>query len=107
MELEVFWLQIAEDKLKDIHSYYKIKADSKTARKMVVGIVNKTTNINKNPLIGQKEELLIHRDQEFRYLIFKHYKIIYWINQNSKRIEIVNVFDTRQEPTKILETKTI
>ena len=105
MGLEVLWLQLAEDKLKDIFSYYKRKVGRKTAKKIVIGIVDKTANIDKNPLIGQKELLLSHREQEFRYLIFKHYKIIYRINQDFNRIEIANVFDTRQEPIKINETK--
>ena len=33
MELKVFWLQLAEDKLDDIYSYYKIKAGKRTAKK--------------------------------------------------------------------------
>ena len=47
------------------------------------------------------EILLKDRFQEFRYLIYKNYKIIYWINENKNRIEIVNVFDTRQNPDKL------
>jgi hypothetical protein len=54
MELEVYWAQLAEDKLDDIYNYYKI---------------------------------------------------VYWINSDFKRIEIANVFDCRQDPVKINETK--
>jgi len=49
----------------------------------------------------QKELLLVDRTQDFRYLVFKNYKIIYWINNEKQRIEIANVFDCRQNPTKI------
>ena len=101
MELVVYWTQFAEDKLDDIFDYYELKASYRIARKLVTGIVDKTIGLKKNPHIGQKEELLSDRPQNFRYLVFKNYKIIYWINQNKKRIDIVNVFDTRQNPLKI------
>ena len=55
--------------------------------------------------MGQIEISLKTRKQEFRYLIYKNYKIIYWINYDFKRIEIVTVFDTRQNPSNIIEIK--
>ena len=101
MELAVYWTRFAENKLDDIYDYYKSKASTKIARKLITGIIDKTIGLDKNPHIGQKEELLSDRSQNFRYLVFKNYKIIYWINQNKNRIDIVNVFDTRQNPLKI------
>jgi plasmid stabilization system protein ParE len=105
MELEVYWLELAENKLKDIYYYYSIKASKIVAQKLVNGIVDSTIGIEKQPKIGQVEISLNHRNQEFRYLVFKNYKIVYWINSKFKRIEIANVFDTRQDPQKINETK--
>jgi len=101
MELVVYWTQFAEDKLDDIYAYYEPKAGLRTARKLISGIIDQTIGLEKNPLIGQIEELLSDRPQNFRYLVFKNYKIIYWINKNKSRIEIVNIFDTRQNPSKI------
>ena len=101
MELAVYWTRFAEDKLDDIYDYYESKAGTRIARKLISGIIDKTIGLDKNPHIGQKEELLSDRPQNFRYLVFKSYKIIYWINQNKNRIDIVNVFDTRQNPLKI------
>lgn len=60
-----------------------------------------TLELKNQPEIGQIEELLIDRPQNFRYLVFKNYKIIYWINYPFNRIEIANVFDTRQNPQKL------
>ena len=51
--------------------------------------------------VYKKEELLSDRPQNFRYLVLKNYKIIYWMNQDKNRIDIVNVFNTRQNPVKI------
>ncbi|MCR9183334.1 MAG: type II toxin-antitoxin system RelE/ParE family toxin [Flavobacteriaceae bacterium] len=105
MGLEVYWLELAENKLEDIYSYYSVKASKRVAEKLITGIVDATIGIEKQPEIGQIEVALKHKEQEFRYLVFKNYKIVYWINDNFKRIEIANVFDTRQDPEKINETK--
>lgn len=105
MGLEVYWLEFAESKLEDIYSYYVLKAGGKVARKLIFEIVATTNRLVKQPEIGQVEVALKHRKQEFRYLVYKNYKIIYWINYGFNRIEIVNVFDTRQNPKKIIKTK--
>jgi len=105
MELEVYWAQLAEDKLDDIYNYYKLKAGKRIAQKLINGIVDITIDLHKQPEIGQIEFLLNNRKQEFRYLVFKNYKIVYWINSDFKRIEIANVFDCRQDPVKINETE--
>jgi len=101
MELEVYWTYFAQAKLDDIYNYHEIKANSSIAKKLIIGIIDQTIELGKNPNIGQKEELLLTRPEGFRYLVFKNYKIIYWRNKTKNRIEIVNVFDTRQNPEKI------
>ena len=105
MELTVYWTRLAEDKLEDIFQYYKYKAGKRVATNLINGIINTTIDLENTPEIGQKEFLLKAREQDFRYLVFKNYKIIYWINKKQKRIEIANVFDTRQNPEKIEKTR--
>lgn len=105
MELEVYWLQLAEDKLDDIYSYYKLKAGKRIAQKLLNGIVDITIDLPQQPEMGQIEYELTGRKQTFRYLVFKNYKIVYWINTNFNRIEIANVFDCRQDPKKLMETR--
>jgi len=104
MGLTVYWTQFAEEKLEDIFEYYSISANLKVAHKLIDGIINQSTKLEKSPFIGQKEMLLIGRQQEFRYLVYKNYKIIYWINSAKKQIEIVNIFDCRQNPEEIEKT---
>ena len=101
MELIVYWTKFAENKLEDIYEYYLLKANIKIAKELVNGIIDTTIDLELNPNIGQNEELLSARPQGFKYLVYKNYKIIYWINVNKMRIEVVNVFDTRQNPRKI------
>jgi len=100
--LEVYWTRLAEYKLDEIFLYHESKAGIRIAKKLVNGIIDRTIEIEENPKSGQVEILLRKYPQEFRYLVYKKYKIIYWINVGKKRIEISTVFDTRQDPNKIL-----
>lgn len=106
MELTVFWTEFAKDKLDEIFEHYKLKSRSvDVARKLVDSIIDHTIGLEKQPYIGQREELLLDRPQKFRYLVFKSYKIIYWINEPKNRIDIAHVFHTRQDPFKIRQTE--
>ena len=101
MAIDVFWTQFAENKLEDIFEYYSVTANKKVASKLVKEIVTISFQLNKTPLIGQKEMSLSNRPIELRYLVYKHYKLIYWININLERVEILNIFDSRQDPLKL------
>ena len=105
MELTVYWTEFAENKLEKIFYFYKKEAGFRIAQKLVNGIIDKTIDLGKNPNIGQKEALLAGFSQEFRYLVFKNYKVIYWINTTKHRVEIANVFDCRQDPSRMNEIK--
>lgn len=91
--------------MEKVFEYHVEKAGLLIAKKLTNGIFNATLKLKKYPEIGQIEELLEKRKQEFRYLVFKNYKIIYWVNKEQNRIEINDVFDTRQNPTKIKRTE--
>lgn len=101
MELEVYWTQFAEDKLTDIFEYYHFNTGVKVAQNLVNGIIDESLKLRTNPFIGQKEDLLLNRVQEYRYLVFNNYKIIYWIDDINKIIFVSHVFDTRQNPIKM------
>ena len=105
MELKLFWTNFSQKELEKIYQYYREKAGTRIAKKIVNGIYNETLKLKKQPEIGQAEELLNNRKQEFRYLVYKNYKVIYWINNTENRIEINDVFDTRQNPMKIERKK--
>jgi plasmid stabilization system protein ParE len=103
MALEVFWLEFAESKLETIFKFYKDRVNVPFAQKLVNDIVDATIKLQKHPELGQIELNLEHRKEQFRYIVHKNYKIVYWINVFENRIEIAHVFDTRQNPTKIGE----
>jgi plasmid stabilization system protein ParE len=105
MELIIYWTDFAKNELKNIFNYHKEKASLKIARKIILNIIKITNDLSKFPEMGAQENLLIERPQNFRYLISTNYKIIYWINHKKNRIEIVDIFDTRQNPVKISRKK--
>ena len=103
MEIKVFWTQTALNNLEDIFEYYKINASIKVARNLVKKIIETTIILQNSPKIGRIEDLLKDRIFEYRFLVIKNCKIIYWIEDNY--IKIATVFDTRQNPQKLKETK--
>ncbi|WP_232778376.1 type II toxin-antitoxin system RelE/ParE family toxin [Salegentibacter sediminis] len=102
--MKLYWTDFAHRELRIIYEYYREKAGIQIAKKLVEGIYNTTLKLKTQPKIGQTEDLLKSRKEEFRYLVYKSYKIIYWINNKENRIEINDVFDTRQNPIKINRT---
>ncbi len=101
--MRIYWTETAINQLETIFDYYSLKAGNKTARKITSSIVDKTILLENNPKIGQKEELLQNRKNEYRYIIEKNYKIIYWIE--TEQVNIASVFDCRQNPVKMKEIK--
>jgi len=102
MELEVYWTQFAEDKLNDVFEYYKFNAGLEIAQNITNGIIDESLKLTRTPFIGQKEDLLNDRIQEYRYIVYKNYKIIYWIDEVNQMILVSHLFDTRQNPIKII-----
>lgn len=102
MGLEIFWTEFAEYELYSIFKHYHEKAGYRIAKKLIDGIHDEPFKLKTQPKIGQIEELLKDREQEFRYLVYKkNFKIIYWINNDNNQVEVVDVFDVRQYPPKI------
>ena len=101
ISFRILWSDFAINQLKDIFDYHLFNASSVPAKKLIQKIIDATILLEKNPKSGRKEDLLMKRPQEFRSLIVKNYKIIYWIDHEYCIINISMVFDTRQNPTSI------
>lgn len=105
MELIVYWTDFAKSELKSIFEYNKEKVSLKIAAQIAKQIVEKANTLKNFPEIGAIEELLKDKPQNFRYIVSTNYKVIYWFNKSKNRIEVMDVFDTRQNPTKIKRNK--
>ena len=97
--MRIYWTQTALTNLEDIFDYYKLNSSLIVARKPVKEIVATTLLLQNRPKIGRKEDLLKYRKFEYRFIVVRKYKIIYWIEDNY--IKIATVFDVRQNPEKI------
>lgn len=105
MGLKIYWTDFSKSELNKIFDYYKETASARIAKKLVLEITKTVLKLQKQPNIGQREELLLDRIEEFRYLVHKNYKVFYWFNKVEDRIEITDIFDTRQNPVKIKRGK--
>ncbi len=97
--MKIAWTRFAADSLREIYEYYYEIASKEIAVKIRTAIVSEAKKINKFPLSGQKQELLLPLQQGHRYFLKGHYKIIYRIVNDE--IVITDVFDTRQHPSKM------
>ena len=101
MKLKVIWSNFAEAQLDEIFEFYKEKVSLKIASQLVREIILESEYLKNSPFIGQKEIRLQNRKIEYRYLVYKNYKLIYSINETEGFIRIADIFDTRQYPAKI------
>lgn len=65
MELKIYWTDFAKNELQENFKYLKENASLRVARKETQKIVKETRRLQKQPEIGQIEELLSDRNQEF------------------------------------------
>jgi plasmid stabilization system protein ParE len=69
VELAIVWTDFAKKELRKIFAYHKEEASLTIAKELINGIYQTTLRLQHEPAIGQKEELLRDRPQEFRYLV--------------------------------------
>ena len=103
--MKVYWTKFALDELCNIYDYYKGNVSVLIANNIKDSILLSTNQLKIQPLSGTVETLLQHLNEGHRFIIRGNYKIIYKILSES--IYITDIFDTRQNPTKIYRnTKT-
>jgi plasmid stabilization system protein ParE len=101
VKYSIKWSEFAEDQLDQIYEYYTEKASVIVAEKIISRILIKVRKLEHSPFIGQLEPRLIKRKGEFRYLVVQNFKVIYAIDSEKLIMRIFDVFDTRQNPSKI------
>ncbi|HHT9079002.1 TPA: type II toxin-antitoxin system RelE/ParE family toxin [Flavobacterium psychrophilum] len=105
MSYKVIWSNFAENELDKIFEYYIEQASLKVAKKIIKNILAEPKRLINNSEMFQTEELLIDREEIYRYIVCDDYKIIYSVDIKLKLIKIADVFDTRQNPIKIKRNK--
>ncbi|PIZ07671.1 MAG: type II toxin-antitoxin system RelE/ParE family toxin [Flavobacteriaceae bacterium CG_4_9_14_0_8_um_filter_34_30] len=97
--MKIVWTDFAIRNLKDIFDYYSTKANKKVAHKIRRQILKSFKQLEHNPNSGPIEPNLTRLKKNHRYLVSGHYKLIYRIID--KQVIINDVFDTRQNPSKM------
>ena len=105
MSYKIIWSNFAESELDKIYEYYIEKANLKVAKNILKNILAEPNRLLQNSEMFQIEELLIDREDDYRYIVCDNYKIIYSVDIELKHIKIADVFDTRQNPIKIKRNK--
>lgn len=96
--MKIIWTHQAKYYLQQIVKYYIDVASARVAENIRNKILNAPKNLLINhPQLGVKEPNL--PNEEVHSLITGHYKILYQIEP--KAIYILDVFDTRQNPSKM------
>lgn len=97
--MKIVWTDFAIRNLKDIFDYYAANVNKKLAHKIRRQILSSSKQLQKNPNSGPIEPNLTGLKKTYRYLVSGNYKLIYRIIDN--QIVINDVFDTRQNPSKM------
>lgn len=100
--MKIIWTDFATNSLFEIYKYYREAASENVAQRIRIKIFHATRQLIKHPLSGQIETNLKKQGEDHRYLIEGNYKIIY--KRVKEGILITDVFDTRQDPVKILKS---
>jgi len=101
--MEIIWTDFAIENLKIIFNYYAVKASKKVAHKIRIEILTSTKQLIDHPNSGQIEVHLAKLEKDYRYVLSGNYKIIYKVEDS--RIIISDVFDSRQNPDKMIIEK--
>lgn len=98
---EIVWTKPAKNDLQDIYDYIA-EFSEEAAFRVITKIVDKVEFLKDGfTEIGQREPLLSHKPDVYRYLVEGNYKIIYKVRGD--RVIIDTVFDVRQNPKKMNE----
>lgn len=103
--MKITWTQFSIRNLKQIYDYYVENANRNVAHEIRKQILKSTQHLKKFPEIGKTELHLEKLNQKHRYIVSGNYKVIYHIKIHHEEIVISDVFDTRQNPTKLNDEK--
>ena len=97
---QINWSKRAERSYGKIIDYIAEEFGKTRARKYVASVYSEVNRLIANPKLGQVEPLLDGARYEFRRLVIGNLtKVIYRIADD--RIEIADVWDTRQDPKEL------
>ncbi len=94
----VVWTEHAQIKFKYAYNYY-LGYSERSAKSFRTRFFEKIEKLEYFSGIGPIQEFEGSKAHEYRFLLERNYKIIYWISGNT--VYLMDVFDTRQNPEKL------
>ncbi|MFK8055168.1 MAG: type II toxin-antitoxin system RelE/ParE family toxin [Saprospiraceae bacterium] len=90
----------ARRRLVQLIDHHRSEGNPRKGTRTVRTIIKQVRKLSQHPKLGQVEEYLIREEKGHRYLLVERiYKVIYLVH--ASRIVITDVFDVRQDPSKI------
>jgi len=99
--VEVVITARAEFSLKQIHAYYSEVATAEKATEITGQIVDRALSLDRFPKRGKIEEDLRVLGKAHRYILERHYRIIYRAEGNT--VYVTDIFSNWQNPAKKFE----
>ena len=96
--MEVFLSELAESKLLELSDYLLEKWNKKTRDKFIQKLTEKIDQISSQPESCPESSDF---NGLFKCVVSKQTTFYYRIHKRSKEIEIVTLFDTRQDPSRL------
>ena len=93
--MEIIWSRAADDDLGQIYGYHETRS-LRAARRLLRHLFKAIDLLAEMPRMGMLSPY--QTDREYRELVFEHYKIFYYLEED--RLVIARLWDTRQDPTK-------
>lgn len=103
MSNRIIWTAFAHYQLELVYEFAYEQSPT-YADKVIEGIDESIQQLIEFPLSGTVEQRLIGLANEYRYVLYGYFKVIYRI-EPARTVVIVNVFDTRQDPEKLVVGK--
>jgi len=103
--MQIVWSDFAINELNKVYRYYSENVGIKVAQMITTEVINKVDQLVLHPNSGSIEPQLVALNQAHRFLMSGNIKIIYRIIES--KLIITDVFDCRQNPTKIFRSKNI
>lgn len=100
--MKIVFTARAEKDLENIYSYL-FEVAPHVADKIVLAIISKTEQLITHPISAPEEPFLKSWGFNYRFLVEGNYKIIYTVSADI--IYIIQVFDARQDPSKMAENE--
>ena len=96
---KIVWDNVAKADLKIIYEFFELKSNQ-AAKNVINDIIKQSKNIH----FAEQYQVDEFLGEPFRQMIVRSYKIIFKVNSENE-IRILQIFDCRQNPIKILNPK--